>query len=58
MIKRLLFILMALSFAVMPMAAELPEALAQQEGEFGLQMLAHRDGTDGFYVCRMRRVKA
>ena len=44
-------------YAVMPMAAELPEALAQQEGEFGLQMLAHRDGTDGFYVCRMKRVK-
>ena len=45
-------------YEVMPMAAELPEALAQHEGEFGLQMLAHRDGTDGFYVCRMKRVKA
>ena len=45
-------------YEVAPMAAELPEALAQHEGEFGLQMLAHRDGTDGFYVCRMRRVKA
>ena len=41
-----------------PMAAELPAALADHEGELGLQMLAHRDGTDGFYVCRLRRVKA
>lgn len=45
-------------YAVSPMGAELPEKLAQHEGEYGLQMFAHRDGTDGFYVCRMRRVKA
>ena len=44
-------------YEVVPMAAELPEALAQHEGELGLQMFAHRDGTDGFYVCRMRRVR-
>ena len=43
-------------YKVVPMGAELPEVLAAHEGEFGLQMLAHRDGTDGFYVCRMRRV--
>ncbi|MBQ6859173.1 MAG: 16S rRNA (cytosine(967)-C(5))-methyltransferase RsmB, partial [Clostridia bacterium] len=45
-------------YEVVPMAAELPQALAQYETEFGLQMFAHRDGTDGFYVCRMRRVRA
>jgi len=39
------------------MADELPEALAQHETATGLQMFAHRDGTDGFFVCRMRRVK-
>ena len=44
-------------YEIMPMKAELPEALAQHEGEYGLQMFAHRDGTDGFYVCRMRRVR-
>lgn len=44
-------------YEIVPMAAELPEALAQHEGELGLQMFAHRDGTDGFYVCRMRRVR-
>ncbi len=40
------------------MGSELPEKLAAHEGEYGLQMFAHRDGTDGFYVCRLRRVKA
>ena len=45
-------------YEIWPMAAELPAALADHEGELGLQMLAHRDGTDGFYVCRLRRVKA
>ena len=44
-------------YEVVPMAAELPEQLAKHENEVGLQMFAHRDGTDGFYVCRMRRVK-
>ena len=44
-------------YEVVPMAAELPEALAQHETETGLQMFAHRDGTDGFFVCRMKRVK-
>ena len=44
-------------YEVVPMAAELPQALAQHETALGLQMLAHRDGTDGFYVCRMRRTR-
>ena len=44
-------------YEIAPMAALLPEALAGREGEYGLQMFAHRDGTDGFYVCRMRRVR-
>lgn len=44
-------------YEIAPMAALLPEALAGREGECGLQMFAHRDGTDGFYVCRMRRVR-
>ena len=40
------------------MAGELPQALAAHEEAYGLQMLPHRDGTDGFFVCRLRRVKA
>ena len=43
-------------YEVWPMGAELPEKLAAHENACGLQMFAHRDGTDGFYVCRMRRV--
>ena len=42
-------------YEVWPMGAELPEKLAAHENAYGLQMFAHRDG---FYVCRMRRVKA
>ncbi|MGN0775864.1 MAG: 16S rRNA (cytosine(967)-C(5))-methyltransferase RsmB [Candidatus Ventricola sp.] len=45
-------------YEIFPMGPELPEALAQHETETGLQMFAHRDGTDGFYVCRLRRVRA
>ena len=45
-------------YEVFPMGAELPEALAAHETAEGLQMFAHRDGTDGFFVCRMRRVRA
>ena len=45
-------------YEMMPMAADLPEELAKHETETGLQMLAHRDGTDGFFVCRFKRVKA
>ena len=45
-------------YEIVPMGEDLPQLLAAHEGEVGLQMFAHRDGTDGFYVCRMRRVKA
>ena len=45
-------------YEVERMGDELPEALRAHEGDFGLQMLAHRDGTDGFYLCRLRRRRA
>ena len=45
-------------YEVERMGEELPEALRAHEGDFGLQMLAHRDGTDGFYLCRLRRRRA
>ena len=44
-------------YEIDPMGAELPEALAQHETGTGLQMFAHRDGTDGFFVCRLRRAR-
>ena len=31
-----------------------PEKFRRQEG-LGLQLLPHRDGVEGFYICRMRR---
>ena len=34
--------------------AAIPESLRQHEG-LGLQLMAHRDGVGGFYVCRMKR---
>ena len=34
------------------------ETLAAREEEFGLQLLPNRDGTDGFFICRLRRVRA
>ncbi len=37
---------------------ELPAPLREHEGDCGLQLLAHRDGIDGFYLCRMRRRRA
>ena len=43
-------------FALDPLPETLPEALrAQAEGQVGLQLLPHRDGIGGFYLCRMRR---
>ena len=43
-------------YRVQALGDELPEPLREHEGELGIQMFAHRDGTDGFYVCRLRRV--
>ncbi len=45
-------------YEVVKLGDELPEALAAHEGDCGIQMLPYRDGTDGFYVCKMRRVRA
>lgn len=33
----------------------IPAALREQTGEFGLQLLPHRDGVEGFFVARMKR---
>ena len=38
-----------------PLRELLPETLRGLEGENGLQLFAHRDGMDGFFICRMRR---
>ena len=40
-----------------PMGELLPEALRAWETPEGLQLLAHRDGMDGFFIARLRRKK-
>lgn len=42
-------------FEMIKMPVSFPESIREQEGEFGLQLLAHRDGMDGFYIARMVR---
>ena len=41
-------------FELLPLPQTVPERFRQYETT-GLQMLEHRDGTEGFYICRMRR---
>ena len=41
-------------FEAEKLPASVPEKFRQYEG-LGLQLLPHRDGTEGFYICRMRR---
>ena len=42
-------------FAIDALPETIPEALRAQAGEYGLQLLPHRDGVEGFFVARMRR---
>ena len=41
-------------FAAEKLPASIPERYRQHE-RTGLQLLEYRDGTEGFYICRMRR---
>lgn len=41
-------------FEICPMPDTVPERLRRYE-KMGLQILPHRDGMAGFYICRMRR---
>ncbi len=41
-------------FERLPLPAAIPEQFRARE-ETGLQLLPHRDGVEGFYICRMRR---
>ncbi|MBR3872676.1 MAG: 16S rRNA (cytosine(967)-C(5))-methyltransferase RsmB [Clostridia bacterium] len=34
-----------------------PEELRKQQGAYGLQLLGSRDGVEGFFIARMRRVR-
>ncbi len=41
-------------FELQPLPETIPAEFRQHEGT-GLQLLPHRDGVEGFYICRMRR---
>ena len=45
-------------FSVMPLPATYPEALQAQQGASGLQLFAHRDGVEGFYIVRLQKARA
>ena len=44
-------------FTAERLPASIPEKFRQYEGT-GLQLLPHRDGVEGFYICRMRKQAA
>ena len=44
-------------FEAEPLPEAVPEAFRRQEG-LGLQLFPHRDGVEGFYICRMVRKAA
>jgi len=44
-------------FQIMPLPASFDEKFRAQYTDTGLQLLPHRDGVEGFFIARMRRVK-
>ena len=44
-------------FQIAPLPASFDEKFKAQYTEYGLQLLPHRDGVEGFFIARMRRVK-
>ncbi len=45
------------NFVSEKLPASVPASLREHE-DLGLQLMAHRDGVGGFYVCRMKRIEA
>lgn len=44
-------------FEIVPLPEDFPAALRARYDETGLQLLPHRDGVEGFFIARLRRVK-
>jgi 16S rRNA (cytosine967-C5)-methyltransferase len=44
-------------FEIAPLPNGFDERFAAHYGPYGLQLLPHRDGVEGFFIARMRRVK-
>ena len=49
------FLLTHPEFSIQALPETIPQSLRQYEGPLGLQLLPHRDNTEGFYIARMRR---
>jgi 16S rRNA (cytosine967-C5)-methyltransferase len=45
-------------FTLQPLPLSYPEALRSLQTADGLQLFAHKDGVEGFYIARMRRTRA
>ena len=45
-------------YSLAPLPASYPEAIRAQYGENGLQLFAHRDSVEGFFIARLRRARA
>lgn len=45
------------NFEIAPLPKEFDQRFASLYGACGLQLLPHRDGVEGFFIARMRRVK-
>jgi len=43
-------------FVAEPLPATIPEQLRAQQGPYGLQLLPCRDGVEGFFAARLRRI--
>lgn len=54
--KQVQWIIENLPFEVVSMKEELPEEIKAEEGEFGLQLLPGIHKTDGFFLCKLRRI--
>ena len=50
------FLLAHPEFVMDPLPDTIPENLRKQAGEYGLQLLPCRDGVEGFFVARMKRI--
>ena len=54
--KQVQWITKNLPFEVVSMKEELPEELKTDENEYGLQLLPGIHETDGFFLCKLRRI--
>lgn len=54
--KQVQWIVENLPFEVVSIKEELPEEVRADEGEYGLQLLPGVHETDGFFLCKLRRI--